>query len=132
MLTNQDIEFMKESRKEMVGNRQTQIIIEYPGEVEYDELSGEVIGGEPLTREVMSVVTEIASASNRFFDRVLSNGIVVEQGDLWLSIAYELIEDIYVKLDRMYYDGEWYVIMSSDKKGIGTINRVEVLARVET
>lgn len=130
MLNDADIEFMKATRKEIVNGRQTLITIAYEGAGTVDEITGEVTGGETVTRDVMSVVTEISSAAGANHERLLINGIAVETGDVWLSIDFELIADIADKIDKLRYDGVWYAVMASDKKGIGAINRVEVIGRV--
>lgn len=130
MLNEADIEFIKTARKEIVRNRQAQVIIKYPGEVVYDDISGEVIGGEPLSREVLSVVTEISSAA--VMERVLVNGVEVERGDVKVDISYGLISDIVSKIDGLRYDERDYAVLASDKKGIGGPNRIEVIARLIT
>lgn len=130
MLNEADIEFMKATRKEIVRNRQAQVIIKYPGEVVYDDISGEIIGGDPLSREVLSVVTEISSVS--VMERVLINGVEVERGDVKVDISYELIDDILTEIDEVLYDGNKYVVLALDKKGIGGFNRIEIIARLIT
>ena len=130
MLNEADIEFMKSTRKELVRNRQAQVIIKYPGEVVIDDISGEVIGGETLSREVLSVVTEISSAAA--IERVLINGVEVERGDVKVDISYELIDDIVTEIDEVRYDDRDYAVLASDKKGIGGFNRIEVIARLIT
>lgn len=132
MLNEADIEWIKGNRAEVTGNRQTLITIAYRSEGTVDEISGELTDGELIEREVMSVVTEIATTNSRDFDRILINGIAVEMGDVWLSIAYDLITDIADKLESIYYDNQWYAIMAIDKKGIGVPNRVEIVGRVTT
>lgn len=125
MLNNADIEFMKATRKEIVEKRQTLITLDYTSAGTKDEFTGEVIGGETITRDVMSVVTEISGEEN-----VIDNGIATEKGDITASIAFDLIADINAFVTRLRYDGEWYTVLASDKKGIGDINRVEILGRL--
>lgn len=132
MLNEADIEFMKATRKEIVKNRQTLITIAYEGTGTVDEITGEVTGGETVTRDVLSVVTEISTVADSGIERLIIGGVTVEKGDVWLSIDFELVADIADKIDKLRYDGVWYVVMASDKKGIGAINRVEVLGRVIT
>lgn len=130
MLNNADIEFMKATRKEIVEKRQTLITIAYTGAGTKDEFTGEVIGGETVARDVMSVVTEISSTTSTASERVLDSGIAYEKGDVWLSIPFDLVADIHTFITRLRYDGEWYTVLASDKKGIGDINRVEILGRL--
>lgn len=132
MINEADIEFMRNTRKEVVAGRQTLITIAYTGAGTVDDITGEVIGGNPVERDVMSVVTEISSAASTSFERLVVNGVAVEKGDVWLSIAFELIADIAEIIESLRYDGRWYTVMASDKKGIGARNRIEVLGRVTT
>lgn len=128
MLTDADIALIGATRKETTHNRQTLITVAYEGAGTVDDVTGEVIGGKDEKRDVMSVVTEISTGE----ERKIIGGISVEKGDIWLSIDFDLIADIAGKLDKLRYDGVWYAVMASDKKGLGAINRVEVLGRVLT
>ena len=132
MLNDADIEFIRGNREEMTHNRQTLITIAYESAGTVDEITGEETGGDTVKRDVMSVVTEISSSAGSNHERILIDGVAVEKGDVWLSIAYGLIADIASKFDRIYYDGEWYAVMASDKKGLGGTNRVEVIGRLIT
>lgn len=132
MLNDADIEFMKQTRKEIVQGRQTLITIVYMSAGVKDEFTDEVIGAEEVTRDVLSVVTEISSTAGTGSERVLISGIAFEKGDIWLSIDFDLIADIATFITRLRYDGEWYTVLASDKKGIGAINRVEMLGRLTT
>lgn len=132
MLNDADIAWMKGNRKEVVHKRQSLITIAYMGAGVVDDITGEVTGGESVERDVMSVVTEMSSSAGTGFERILVNGIAVEKGDVWLSIDFDLVADIADKIDRLRYEGRWYSVMASDKKGIGAFNRIEVLGRVIT
>lgn len=132
MLTPQDIEFIRNTRKEVVEGRETLITIAYTSAGGKDEWTGEDIPGEPVEREVLSVVTEISSTAGTGSERVIIGGISVEKGDVWLSIEFDLIADIATFITRLQYDGQWYTVLASDKKGIGAINRVEMLGRLTT
>lgn len=132
MLNDADIAWMKENRKEVVEKRQTLITIAYTGAGTVDEFTGEVIGGETVERDVMSVVTEISSTAGTGSERVLISGIAFEKGDVWLSIDFDEVADIHTFITRLRYDGQWYTVLASDKKGIGAINRVEILGRLTT
>mgnify|MGYP003482877877 FL=1 len=132
MLNDADIAWMKGNSKEIVINRQTLITIAYTGAGTVDEFTGEVIGGEEVSRDVMSVVTEISSTAGTGSEHVLISGIAFEKGDVWLSIDFDLIADIHTFITRLLYDGQWYTVLASDKKGIGAINRVEILGRLTT
>lgn len=132
MLNDADIAWMKETRKEIVEKRQTLITIAYTGAGTVDEFTGEVTGGAEISRDVMSVVTEISSTAGTGSERVLISGIAFEKGDVWLSIPFDDVADIHTFITRLRYDGQWYTVLASDKKGIGAINRVEILGRLTT
>ena len=132
MLNDADIAWMKETRKEVVKGRETLITLDYTSAGTKDEFTDEVIPGEPATRDVMSVVTEISSTAGTGSERVLISGIAFEKGDVWLSIDFDLVADIHTFITRLRYDGQWYTVLASDKKGIGAINRVEILGRLTT
>ena len=128
MLTDFDIEWIKANRVELVANRTSTIIVKYKDVNERDPFTGEPIGETEVSRTVQSVVTEISSSSGG--DRRLENGIEVENGDIWLSIAIDDVADILDKIERIEYDGKQYEILAKDKKGIGVANRVEIVARL--
>lgn len=132
MLNEADVEWIKSNRTELTRNRQTLITIAYESEGTVDEITGEEIGGELVERDVMSVVTEITTLAEAGIERLLEGGVFVEKGDVWLSIGYDKVSDIVDKIDKLRYDGVWYVILALDKKGIGAINRIEVVGRVIT
>ena len=132
MLNANDIAWIKNNRKEITQGRQRPITLAYEGAGMPDPITGEVTGGETITREVMSVVTEISSTTGQGIERIIVGGIEAQRGDLWLSVPFDDIADIADKFDRLRYDGAWYAVLASDKKGIGIRNRVEVLGRLIT
>lgn len=128
MLTDFDIAWIKANRAELVANRTSTIIVKYKDVTERDPFTNEPIRETEVSRTVQSVVTEISSSSGG--DQRLENGIEVENGDIWLSIAIDDIADILDKIERIEYDGKQYEILAKDKKGIGAANRVEIIARL--
>lgn len=127
MLTKDDIKFMKATRQEIIANRTSKILIKFEGEPVRDLISGEPIGDGVEGREVDAVVTEISS---RRADRDIVGGIVVQEGDLWLSIEIGQVADIADDLIRVVYRENEYEVLAVDRKGIGEFNRVEILARM--
>jgi hypothetical protein len=130
MLTIDDIEFMKESRKEMTVSRQSAITLIYQNEGTKDPITGEVTDPIDIPFETLAVVTEISSQVK--IDRYLQNGIEVEKGDIWFSVEIEAIETFYEKIINVLYDTKKYEVISKDKKGIGKRNRAEVVGRLIT
>lgn len=127
MLTETDVEFMRQTRRELIANRTSKIIVKYLDDSDRDPFTGEPIGDTTHEREVDAVVTEISTGE----DRKLIGGIEVQTGDLRLSIALDLIADIVDKATTLVYDGKHYEILAADKKGIGERNRFEILARLQ-
>lgn len=132
MLNDADIAWIKENRKEVVKGRQTLITIAYESAGTKDEFTDEIIPGERVESDVMAVVTEISSMAGTGVERIIDGGIATEDGDIWLSINFDLIAEIHDKITEIRYDGDWYTVLASDKKGIGAINRVEFLGRLTT
>lgn len=130
MLTQEDIEFMRQTRAEIVENRQSSITLIYEDGGDIDPITEEVIGGGEESKPTVGVVTEISSQVK--IDRYLENGIEVEKGDIWFSVALEEIADIYDSITSVEYDGKSYEVISKDKKGIGQRNRAEFVGRLRT
>ncbi len=132
MITPEDIEFMKQTRAEIVAGRQSAITLIYADGGAKDPITGEVT--EPIETSVLAnaVVTEISSTANSALENGLVNGIVVEKGDIWFSVDIDTIASFYDQLERVNYDGKDYEILSKDKKGIGQRNRAEFVGRLIT
>lgn len=130
MLTTYDIEFMRQSRAEMVAGRQSDVTIVFEdGAGTVDPITGERSGGKS-TKQAQAVVTEISSQTKA--DQIIQGGIEVEKGDIWFSVAIEDVSDIYETIKQVIYDGRTYEVLSKDKKGIGERNRVEFVGRSVT
>lgn len=128
ILTPEDIEFMKQTRKEIVSHREFPVTLFYETEGDRDPITGEPIGGGEGTLKTTAVVTEISSQVK--VDRYLVNGIEVEKGDIWFSVAIEEVASFYDKFLRVIYDAKDYEILAKDKKGIGERNRAEFVGRL--
>ncbi|MED1742093.1 hypothetical protein P4U97_21800 [Bacillus swezeyi] len=126
MIDSYDIAFMKQARDDMIGGRMHEITVIYESGSTNDPITDEK---KPVYDEmkVQSVVTEISSQSK--IDRQLLDSIDVEGGDIWFSIAIELITDIYENTKRVIYAGKDYEVLSKDKKGIGDRNHAEFVGR---
>jgi hypothetical protein len=130
LLTPEDIEFMRQTRSEVVANRQSPITLRYEDGGEVDPITEEVIDGESQEKPTVGVVTEISSQVK--IDRYLENGVEVEKGDIWFSVAIEELTDIYEKITGVTYNGKSFEVVSKDKKGIGERNRAEFVGRLIT
>jgi hypothetical protein len=130
LLTPEDIEFMKEARKEIVSNRQSSITLIYEDGGVTDPITDEVTDPTEVPFNTQAVVTEISSQVK--IDRYLENGAEVEKGDIWFSVEIGELAGIYEKITIVVYDGKRYEVLSKDKKGIGERNRAEFVGRLIT
>src|SRR5690554_2368336 len=127
MLNETDIEFMKQSRDEILSHRTRPVTFIYE-QTAYDSL-GTPIGKSTKTETYEAIVTEISSASGANPERTIEGGIVFDEGDIKVGVNIELIEHIADDIKRMEHDGKAYMITSMDKKGIGERNRYEIIGR---
>jgi len=127
MLNETDIEFMKQSRDEILSHRTRPVSFIYE-QIEYDSL-GTPIGKSIKTETCEAIVTEISSASGANTERTIEGGIVFDEGDIKVDVNIELIEHIADDIKRMEHDGKAYMITAMDKKGIGERNRYELIGR---
>ena len=127
MLNEADIDFMKQSRDEILSHRTRPVSFIYE-QTEYDSL-GTPIGKSTKTETYEAVVTEISSASGANPERTSEGGIIFDEGDIKVDVNIELIEHIADDIKRMEHDGKAYMITAIDKKGIGERNRYEIIGR---
>lgn len=133
MLSQKDIEMMKEWRKELVHNRLEPITM-ITQTFEEDWLTGEEISTETLL-EVQSVVTERTSRTAS--ELVLMDGGEFREGDLWFSVSIDELTRVGLSSTEDF-DGIGYVLHKDrryrvtawDRKGIGEPNRLEFLGKV--
>jgi len=127
MLDEADIEFMKQSRNEILTHRTRPVSFIYE-QIEYDSL-GTPIGKSTKTETYETIVTEISSASGANQERTSEGGVVFDEGDIKVDVNIGLIEHIAEDIKRMEHDGKAYMITAMDKKGIGERNRYEIIGR---
>lgn len=128
MLTEADIEFMKQTQDEIYTLRQRPISVIYIEKIR-DDFTGEIISEKEMPREIHAVITEI-SIRSKDGARHIENGIEIEQGDIKIDVKLDYIEDISDKLVRAEFDGKKYELLGGDRKGIGKRNRIEFVGRV--
>lgn len=130
MLTNDDVLWMKENRKEVVFNRESPVTLVTVGDGEVDEWTGEVSAVTTET-EATAVVTELSSMTGAGIDRTLFGGVLIEKGDIQVGVSVEYINDPDA-VKRVVYNGKTYEILAIDGKGIGMTNRYEALGREQS
>lgn len=135
MLTDKDIERMREWRKEVTEKRKRSIVLHVESVTKHP-LTGEEIADTAL-HEVASVVTERSSRTAS--EVVFQGGAEVREGDIWFSVDIDELETIPLTstddFDSVAYvtdlDRE-YKVVAWDRKGIGETNRLEFVGKVVT
>jgi hypothetical protein len=125
MLNEHDIAWMKANRAEMKAGRTepvTIVTLEGSGE---DPITGEPIQTE-ARRTVDVVWKEVSTLSGRREERTLVGGIELMMNDV--QVTFDADVDL-TAVSTVERKGQEYAILSVDEKGIGAINRQEVLAR---
>lgn len=127
MLSDLDIEFMRDSQDDIYELRTRPVTFIYRDKV-YDDLTGELIGEEDVSLEVVAVITEVTIRS-KDGARHVENGIEYEQGDIKVDVKIGAVRGLIKRLTRVKFDGIEYELLGGDKKGIGVRNRVEFIGR---
>jgi len=126
MLTDKDLEFIRENRKQITQLRTVPVIIFRPGVSEdIDPLTGEVLSTE--TEEVAEATwSNITSAGAGSDDITMVGGVVAEAGDALadFDIAVNMTGVSYVQ-----HEGQRWRVRSMDSIGLGVPNRHYVLLR---
>jgi hypothetical protein len=123
MLSQSDIEFMKNNRSELLQNRTETITVVRAVDGEPDPYTKETTVTEvPETVDV--VWKEVSTIANG--ERDVVNGVELQTGDVQVTfdIAVDLSSVIHVERA-----GVKYSLVTIDEKGIGAINRRECIAR---
>lgn len=132
MLTQEDVEMIRQTRKEVYANRTESITLLYAGVLIKDDITGNEVFPPPTEFESVAVVTDISSVANT--DRFIAEGIEIHKDDKLFHIDYSdlPIDDTTLKIripEVLNYDGNTYELLTSDKKGIGGPSRIECLGR---
>lgn len=121
---------MTDSRDLMYAGREFDIsLIHYV--VLFDELTGQELSKERVVVEVPAVVTEISNKGGKS-ERGMSDGIVYESGDAKFDIRVSEFSGDISGITSVLYNNEEFEILGTERKGIGKINRFEIVGRVIT
>ena len=127
MLSKEDIEMIKQTRLEIIGNRTEPITIIVEQEAGRDPITGEPIPADPLRYETKAVVTDVSTMANH--DRSLVAGVEIRKDDIQFSVDYRDLHGVDEPKVIEYRD-QVYEVLSIDHKGLGVLNRVECLGRL--
>lgn len=127
MLTDEDIDLIKETRKEVVHNRTEPVIA-------YHEVKGveDPFTGTKTTEEVpeevevtwMSITSQSGTGGQGEFMYV--NGVIAERDDAIIDVDISVNFSDVIKVKRVRTD-EMFRVKSKDIKGLGEPNRYYVL-----
>ncbi|RWQ72552.1 hypothetical protein [Bacillus cereus] len=121
MLTEKDIEQIRANRELIEQNRRESIILWRKGTSEEDPITGEVIGGMPLSETVQVVWKKFTLEDNVKF-----SGTDVKEGEALVTFRLDIDLNNVEYLER---NGIKYVIMLVDERGLGGVNRREVVVK---
>lgn len=121
MLTKKDIEQIRANRELIEQNRRESIILWRKGTTEEDPITGEVIGGVPLSETV-----QVVWKNFKLEDNVKFAGTDVKEGEALVTFRLDIDLNNVEYLER---NGIKYVIMLVDERGLGGINRREVVVK---
>ncbi|MDM5188612.1 hypothetical protein QUF99_15185 [Bacillus sp. DX4.1] len=121
MLTEKDVEQIRANRELIEQMRREPIMIWRKGVSEDDPITGEVIGGES-TKETVQVVWKKFTLE----DNVKFAGTDVKEGEALVTFRLDIDLNNVEYLER---NDIKYVIMLIDERGLGGINRREVVVK---
>ncbi|MGG0150705.1 hypothetical protein [Bacillus mycoides] len=121
MLTEKDIEQIRANRELIEQNRRESIILWRKGTSEEDPITGEVINGES-TKETVQVVWKKFTLE----DNMKFAGTDVKEGEALVTFRLDIDLNNVEYLER---NGIKYVIMLVDERGLGGVNRREVVIK---
>lgn len=131
MLSEKDIEFMKQTRKEVIHNRRRVITFVLESDPQRNPLTGAYEKTSQREVEVLSVVTD--RTSRVAAERRIREQAEIEEGDIWFSVSISQLEKADIKdiksIKYVIHNGEKYRVVSDDPKGIGEYNRYEFVGK---
>jgi len=121
VLTEKDIEQIRANRELIEQNRREPIVIWRKGMTETDPITGEEIPGEDI-QETVQVVWKKFTLE----DKAKFLGTDVKEGEALVTFRLDINLNDVNYLER---NGIKYVIMLIDERGLGGINRREVVVK---
>ena len=125
MLEPWDIQFMKDTRKEITRNREEDILLTKRVVIGKDPFTGDKKYREEA-RTVKGTWISLVSQSGGEGEIEFENGVHVVTDDAIINLDIEIDMEGVTKVTRVL-TGEQYVIKAEDIKGIGVPNRHYIL-----
>ncbi|SEG83044.1 hypothetical protein SAMN04487919_13446 [Bacillus sp. ok061] len=121
MLTEDDIKEIRENREMIEQGRREPVILYIKGVSEKDQITGEEIQGDPRKETVQLVWKKFTSVEKtKFAD------LDVKKGEALVTFPLNVDLENIEKIERK---GVFYVIELIDERGLGGVNRREVIVK---
>ncbi|QWG39138.1 hypothetical protein EXW35_12045 [Bacillus mycoides] len=121
MLTEDDIKEIRENREMIEQGRREPVVLRIKGFSEKDPITGEEIQGEPRKETVQVVWKKVTSVEKTKFDT-----LDVTKGEA--LVTFHLSTDL-EDIEQIERRGVFYVIKLIDERGLGGMNRREVIVK---
>ncbi|MBZ4222511.1 hypothetical protein LAE98_10410 [Bacillus wiedmannii] len=121
MLTEDDIQEIRENREMIEQGRKELVILHIKGISEKDPITGEDVQGESRKETVQLVWKKFTSVEKTKFA-----GIDVKKGEALVTFPLNTELENIEKIERK---GVFYVIELIDERGLGGVNRREVIIK---
>src|SRR5699024_8493890 len=126
---NEDIQFIKDTREEVVENRQKEIVVEYRTEGVRNPITGVVESGTG-EQTLPSVFTD--RTSRVAAERRLSDQAEIVEAYIWLRISDTLSQPYGIDaIDCVYptHNGDRYAVLAQDAKDNREYNRHDFVGK---
>jgi hypothetical protein len=123
MLTDEDVAFIRANRAEITEHRIVPVTLTHVTETGADPYTDEPIT-ETDTEQVDVTWSEYSTVANG--DRSVIGGVELRQDDV--KVAFDIAVNL-SDVETLTKDGEKYVIVTIDNRGLGGDNRQECVVR---
>lgn len=121
MLTEEDIKEIRGNREMIEENRREPVILCFKATSGKDPITGEEIPGEPVIETVQVVWKKFTSVEKTKFA-----GLDIQKGEALVTFHLDVDLENVEKIERK---GVFYVIEFIDERGLGGVNRREVIVK---
>lgn len=126
MLSQGDIEWIKENRAEMTAGRAEPVILLHVTPALDPYTKEPVDEGTTIVEETVNAIWEEYSAVATVKDFTILNGVDVRRDTA--KVSFEQNTDL-SNVKHVKYQGVLYEFLSINEKGLGEINRIEAVVR---
>lgn len=128
MLSNKDVEFIREAREEIRTHREIPVTLIIEGETVKDLITGDEFENN-VQEDVNAVVTVIST--DRVIRWAMSLGVEYLSGDVIVDVSKKDFPEgsSYRDVKKFRYAGVEYKVLAPAMLGLGEFNRFEFLGR---